>query len=190
MSVEREFRKLLTRPTEELVRATVAGEIEWGDFLADERPHLEISGFTGGLRGDWFDLALLSSWAPAPFVIDGEPFASVESFYHALKYPPGSGERARVAGLAGPQAQRRAPRKRGTTLIWRGREIAVGSPEHCGAVGAAVSEKLKRHPSVVEVLRGTGRAQLMVAPHAYHGRNALAIATPIALMIERARLWR
>lgn len=183
MSLHHELRKRLAQPTPELVRATLAGEIEWGVFLADDRPHLEIS----GLGDVWRGLSLLSSWAPTPFVLDGEAFASVESFYHALKYEAGSQERGEIAAMEGWYARRRARRRRRATLLWRGEEIAVGSPEHCEAVAAAVVEKVRRHRDVADALLATGRGRLILASG---NRNALAIATPHALMIERAKLLR
>lgn len=196
MSLNRDLRKRLAQPTEELVRATVAGELDWGDFLADERPHLEISGFgplIAELRAErqssefWRGVSLLSSWAPTPIVIDGELFACVESFHHALKFAPGSEERAAVAQLDGPEAQHRARRKRAAAFTWRGEQIAVNSPEHAAILALAVSEKVKRHRDVADALQATGRAHLVLA---FGNRNALATATPIALMIERAKLSR
>jgi predicted NAD-dependent protein-ADP-ribosyltransferase YbiA (DUF1768 family) len=195
MSFDRDMRKRLAgHSTAELVRATVAGELEWGDFLCDERPRLEISGFgslIAELRANaqspefWRGLSLLSSWAPTPIVVDAELFSSVESFHHALKFPAGSEKRAQIAALDGPMAQHRA-RRRSATFLWRGEEIAVNSPEHAAVIALAVTEKVRRHANVAEVLRGTGRAQLTFGSY----RNALAIGSPIAFMIERARLPR
>lgn len=191
---DRDLRKLLREPTPDLVRATLEEKIEWGDFLADDHPEIEISGlgqlvaeWRGTASPIWTGRALLSNWAPTPIVIDGESFASVESFYHALKYDEGSSEREAVAMLDGPGAQHYALRHRGRTFLWRGREIEVGSTEHAALVSEAIVAKVRRHPNVAAALRETRRARI-VFPYGVALKNALAKATPPALMIERAKL--
>lgn len=195
MSTNYELRKQLARPTPELVRGTVAGELAWGLFLTDDRPHVEISGLgplVAEIRADrqspefWSGLSLLSSWAPTPIEIGGELFSCVESFHHALKYPEGSAERAEIALLDGPSAQYRARRRRGPAFTYRGETILVDSPEHAAIIALAITEKVRRHRDVAEALLATSRGRLIFS----YGKNALGIATPLALMIERAKLQR
>lgn len=188
MSRDRELRKLLREPTPELVRATLEEQIDWGDFLADVRGAIEISGLGPLVSGRaWTGRALLSNWAPTPVVVEGESFASVESFYHALKYDEGSSERSAVAALEGWEAQHRALRHRAKSFRRRGEEIAVGSTRHAAIVSEAIVAKVRRHPEVASALRETGRAPL-VFPYGVSLKSALARATPPALMIERAKL--
>ncbi|HYI09241.1 MAG TPA: hypothetical protein VEK57_09220 [Thermoanaerobaculia bacterium] len=196
MSRDHDFRKLLREPTAELVRSLRHDE-EWLDFLADRRPRIEISGlgplineYYAGVETPspeyWNGVTLLSNWAPTPVHIDGELFACVETFFHALKFEEGSSERAFVAAVDGPSAQHYARRKRGRTFRWRGMEVAVGSPEHQALVAEAIASKVREHNAVKQVLLATGRARLRFP---YSGtRNALGQATPLALMIERAKL--
>jgi predicted NAD-dependent protein-ADP-ribosyltransferase YbiA (DUF1768 family) len=196
MSRDRDFRKLLREPTPELVRLLGEDE-EWLDFLSDREPRIEISGYgplVAAVRAGaqfsspeyWRGVTLLSNWAPTPLHVDGERFSCVETFFHALKFEEGSSEREFIAAVDGPAAQHYSLRKRRPAFRWRGTEIAVGSPEHVALVAMAVAAKVREHETVRDALRATGRARLRFP---YSGpKNALAQATPLALMIERVKL--
>ena len=196
MSEKRDLRKLLRESaTPDLVRDILRGEAASILALLSSGESVELTGY-GALVNEfhrnvpaseaWSGLAVLSNWAPTPFTLDGQSYASVESFYHSLKYPEGSEMRSAVGSLDGPMAQHKAGHKRSKTLQFRGIEIAVDSPEHAAVIAEAIVAKVKGHEAVRDALRNTGDA-LLTFPDGTKGRNALG-ATPLALMIERARL--
>ena len=197
MSEKRDLRKVLRESaTPDLVRDVLRGGAEWILALLSCGDTVELTGY-GALVNEfhrnvppseaWSGLAVLSNWAPTPFTLDGQTYASVESFYHSLKYPEGSEKRAAIGNLDGPMAQHKAGHRRGKTLQFRGSEIAVDSPEHAAVIAEAVVAKVKQHEAVRDALLGTGN-DLLTFPDGTKGRNALGQATPLALMIERARL--
>ena len=179
---DHELRKALRRSTAELVAETISGSIDWGAFLWDEREQVNL---TSGRTGE--ASTLLISLAPTPFILDGAAYASVESFYHSLKFPVGSARRAEVAAMPGFEATQKTRRNRARIFRFRGVDVEVDSIEHIAIVAEAVSAKVGQNPKVAEALRATGRARLDL-PDGSERRNALGRATPIALMIERAKL--
>lgn len=129
----------------------------------------------------------LRSESPTPFTLDGERYASVASFYHALKIPEGDPERRRIAEAeADWSLTRRTRRHRGARLSHRGTTIAVGSSEHLALVARATAAKVAEHAHVREALRATGRGRLEMGTGARS--QALGRAMPFALMVERMRL--
>src|SRR4051812_15364633 len=53
---------------------------------------------------DW-RVKLISNFAPTPFELDGQVYASVEAFWQGLKFPCAA-DRRRIAGLHGSEAKR------------------------------------------------------------------------------------
>jgi hypothetical protein len=73
---------------------------------------------------------LISNFAPTPFELDGRDYACVEAFWQGLKVEEGT-ERRRVAQLDGPAAGKaRVERPSGSTIVYEGRPVAVGTWEH------------------------------------------------------------
>jgi hypothetical protein len=197
MSGAHELRQILRRDsTPQLVRLTLREELRWDTMLADPAAEpVVITGY-GALvdevhRGvppekSWSGRVLLSSWAPTPFELHGERFESIESFYHAIKYPSGSERRREIAAMSGDVAQHRAQHKRGDSFTWQGCAVEVGSVEHAEVIAEAIVAKLDQNEAVRVALKETGHAPIEF-PYGVRGRNAIAQATPWALMIERAR---
>lgn len=98
----------------------------------------------------------IGNFSPAPFDHDGERYASVDSFWQGLKFPEGS-ERKRIAEMSGPEA-REAGGKRGygTTVSYRGREIAVGTREHWRLMRRACEAKFQQNEKARAALMATG----------------------------------
>jgi hypothetical protein len=132
----------------------------------------------------------LISAAPTPFVLDGQRYASVESFYHCLKLPERTDERAECATASPWEAQRLTRRIRAAEFRYSGASYGVGSPEHLVIVGRAVSAKVTQNENVREALRLTQRAMLII--RAIHGDLPLSVlgrVTPLVLMTERWKRW-
>ena len=100
-------------------------------------------------------MGLLSSGAPADFSLDGHRYASVESFYHALKCAEGSAERDACARATGDEARRLVRRIKGSDFGYGGTTFAVGSDEHCALIARAVAAKVAQNEPVRDVLRAT-----------------------------------
>src|SRR5256885_2183885 len=99
MSQRHEMRGRLRARTPELVARTLRGDLNWGDALFTPGRKLEITGLGAAVMEHyrrvpsveaWVGLPLLANWAPTPFEIDRLHCASVESFYHSLKFPESS----------------------------------------------------------------------------------------------------
>ncbi len=71
----------------------------------------------------------IGNLATAPFMLDGEGYATVESFWQGLKFP--QAERARIAALDGHAAHEAArSRPYDATVSYRGESIPVGTWRH------------------------------------------------------------
>ncbi|MBP7828375.1 MAG: NADAR family protein [Kiritimatiellae bacterium] len=76
------------------------------------------------------ELGLLSNFAPTPFTLDGETYASVEGFWQMLKYPEGpDDERRRDPSIAWPHTRE---------------QVARMSGFEAKAAGTAANENMKR----------------------------------------------
>jgi predicted NAD-dependent protein-ADP-ribosyltransferase YbiA (DUF1768 family) len=194
-----DWHRLRTVPTPEIVRAgTLAGDEGAGVLWSSESTQrLELSAVgviawegrtdkPSGDRYEWVGFNLLCNAAPTTFVLDGERFSSIDSFYEALKIPEASPDRAACASASLHDAKRIARPYRAASFSYRRNTIAVGSPEHEAILAAGIVAKVDQHPEVQAALRDTG-AERLVFPGA-SGSNqpgVLARVTPLTLMIER-----
>ena len=105
-----DWQSLLVIPTPEIVRMQrIAGEdgagILWSNDVGESRELSALGvlawegreGRPSGPRYEWVGFNLLCNAAPAPFVLNGENFYSIDSFHEALKIPEGTPERATCA---------------------------------------------------------------------------------------------
>lgn len=125
------------------------------------------------------ELGLLSNFAPTPFTLDGETYASVEGFWQMLKYPEGPGDerlrdpsvtwshtRAQVGAMsafeakaAGTAANENMAKLGIAWVTYRGRRIdhrEKQKGEFYRLIRAAEQAKLDQNPAVAEILRKTG----------------------------------
>lgn len=105
-------------------------------------------------------IRLIGNLAPTPFVLDDAPFASVESFWHALKFPAGP-ERDRIAAHDG-HAARQAGESRGSVahIDYGGRAICAGRAEHWHLLELACRAKFAAHEAARTALLETGERPL------------------------------
>ena len=134
------------------------------------------------------ELGILSNFAPTPFTLDGEPYASVEGFWQMLKYPEDPGDercqdssvvwphtRAEVAAMSGFEAKAAGNianenlKKLGIRWVtYQGeqidrRENAKGDFYHL--IRRAMQAKHGQNPQVAEILKKTGTLQLLPDHH-------------------------
>jgi predicted NAD-dependent protein-ADP-ribosyltransferase YbiA (DUF1768 family) len=193
-----DWRSLLVIPIAEIIRDrmipddTGAGVL-WSDDPGEVRELSALGalawegrqGRPEGSRYEWVGFNLLCNGAPTPFVLDGERFSSVDSFYEALKFPEATAERAQCAVAPALEARRVARRQRDATLVYRGEHIPVHSVEHEGLLAAAISAKIAQNPDSQIALSETGTARLIFPLTFSRHPGALARLTPLVLMIER-----
>lgn len=155
-----------------------------------ERRLVELSAL-GTLVHDeeWSGVSLLCNWAPTPFEIDGEIYASIDTFHHALKFPEGSAERHACASLKPTDAQRMARRVRAKTFTYGGSTIVVGSTEHRSLFARAVCARLSERTDVQMALRATCWSKLEFPLTYTEHPNVPGLVTPLCLMIERFKRW-
>ena len=116
-----DWQSLLVIPTPEIVRMQrIADEdgagILWSNDVGESRELSALGvlawegreGRPSGPRYEWVGFNLLCNAAPAPFVLNGENFYSIDSFHEALKIPEGTPERATCAMSPMHEAQRTA----------------------------------------------------------------------------------
>lgn len=100
-------------------------------------------------------LDLLSNFAPTPFELDGEHYASVESFWQGLKFTTRR-ERRAVAELPGPAARKAGEKVGyGATVTYGDAEIVVGTWAHWQLMQRATEAKFAQHEAARAVLLGT-----------------------------------
>ena len=142
---------------------------------------------SSGGRYAWGGFYLLCNAAPTPFLLGGERFNSIDSFYEALKLPEGTSERAACAIAPMIDAKRLARRVVAAEFMYRGKATTVGSPEHAGLLAAAICAKIEQNRAVQIALLETGNARLTFPLTFSSQPGLLARVTPLTLMIER---WR
>ena len=129
------------------------------------------------------ELGILSNFAPTPFELDGETYASVEGFWQMLKYPEGPGDerlrdpavvwphvRAEVAAMAAFEAKAAGTaanenmKKLGIRWVtYQGRRMEYrenAQGEFYALIRRAEQAKHDQNPAVAEILRKTGTLKL------------------------------
>jgi predicted NAD-dependent protein-ADP-ribosyltransferase YbiA (DUF1768 family) len=103
---------------------------------------------------------LISNFAATPFELDGRTYATVESFWQGLKFPPGR-ERARVAALSGHEARKAGEEQGyGPTVTYDGETIPVGTHAHWALMERACLAKFTQNDAAREALLSTGERPL------------------------------
>ncbi len=99
---------------------------------------------------------LVSNFGDAPFVLDGQDYASVESFWQSLKFEKNS-DRRRIAALPGAHARNEGEdRGYGATVRYGETDIPVGTYEHWQLMRLACEAKFDQHFEAREALLSTG----------------------------------
>lgn len=83
-------------------------------------------GKPSGPHYEWFGFNLLCNAAPTRFVLNGETFYFIDSFYEALKMPEGTAERATCAMSPLHEARCLAGRYPAAEFSYRGERMVVG----------------------------------------------------------------
>jgi predicted NAD-dependent protein-ADP-ribosyltransferase YbiA (DUF1768 family) len=104
---------------------------------------------------------LISNFAATPFELGGRWYQSVESFWQGLKFDDPA-ERRRVAGLAGPAAQKAGRTQAyGATVTYEGRSVPVGTWQHWELMEQACRAKFAQNEEARAALLATGRRPLV-----------------------------
>lgn len=193
-----DWARLRAIPTPEIIHAKTVTDADGAGALwhADRTSVIELSALgamawdgrddkPSDLRNEWAGVNLLCNAAPTPFVLDGERYASVDSFYEALKLPERADERALCAMSPSSAAKRIARRYRQPEFSYRGIRIPVGSVGHEALLAAAITAKIDQHPDVEAALLATGSAKLVFPSRGAAAPGVLARVTPMTLMLER-----
>jgi predicted NAD-dependent protein-ADP-ribosyltransferase YbiA (DUF1768 family) len=96
----------------------------------------------------------MSNFAAAPFTLDGRRYASVESFYVALKFLD-EASRAEAARLPGPEAYAFGKTSALKETEYGGRRFPLGGSEHHALVARAIRAKLAAHPDLARAFAAT-----------------------------------
>jgi predicted NAD-dependent protein-ADP-ribosyltransferase YbiA (DUF1768 family) len=105
-------------------------------------------------------IRLIGNFAATPFELDGVWYASIESFWQALKFP--EGERARIAAVDGSAAKRAgAEVEYGTHVCYQGAEVAVGTWAHWQLMERACRAKFTQNFEAMSALIATGERPLV-----------------------------
>ena len=171
----------------------------WAQAPADSAPRWEILPHAAEsgevILSKRNELGLLSNFAPTPFTLHGKPYASVEGFWQAMKYPEGPGDpRGTFAGArwphtrdevtqmvafeaktAGDVASRNTQKMGIDWVSFEGRRFPYrpAQPgEHYELIVAAMRAKLEQNPEVRRILLSTG--DLALKPDHHQEANAPA----------------
>jgi predicted NAD-dependent protein-ADP-ribosyltransferase YbiA (DUF1768 family) len=130
----------------------------------------------------------LSNFAPRPFILNGERFQSVESWYQGLKWPDQK-KRDELAKLDGRTAKKEGRgAARSLQFQYRNRDYVFGGEEHHQLIREAIKASLEQNPQISEafsetyprpIVHNTGRPE--------RSGTALPGAT-FARMLEEIRL--
>jgi predicted NAD-dependent protein-ADP-ribosyltransferase YbiA (DUF1768 family) len=105
-------------------------------------------------------IRLIANFAPTPFDLDGVRYACVEAFWQSLRFP--AAERAGVAAMDGATAKRESARQPyGASVVYDGREIAVGTYEHWQLMRRACKAKFAQNADARAALLATGERPLV-----------------------------
>jgi hypothetical protein len=137
-----------------------------GLALSDLGPLEEACNVPISVLSSAFDPAirLISNFAPTPFVLDGESYATVESFWQGLKFERNA-DRLRVAAMNGRDAKRAGGKQPyGATVSHQGRLIPVGTWQHWEVLERACWAKFTQNAHARAALLGTGERPLEHRP--------------------------
>ena len=100
-------------------------------------------------------ICLIANFAPTPFELDGVRYAGVEAFWQSLRFP--EGERLRIAALPGAQAKQVSQTQPyGSHVIYKGKQIPVGTWEHWQLMRRACRAKFEQNEHARSALLATG----------------------------------
>jgi predicted NAD-dependent protein-ADP-ribosyltransferase YbiA (DUF1768 family) len=103
---------------------------------------------------------LIGKFATAPFVLDGQHYVSVESFWQGLKFEADA-DRRRIAALEGVCARTEGERQGyGAMVCYGGRHIAVGTFAHWHLMERACRAKFAQNRDAAAALLATGNRPL------------------------------
>ncbi|TMJ03522.1 MAG: NADAR family protein [Alphaproteobacteria bacterium] len=104
-------------------------------------------------------IALIANFAATPFELDGARYASVESFWQSLRFPPA--ERAHIAAFDGARAKQESEAMPyGSHIVYGDVEIPVGSHGHWQLMKRACRAKFTQNAGARAALLGTGTRPL------------------------------
>lgn len=104
---------------------------------------------------------IVSNFAETPFLLDGDRYLSVESFWQGLKFPL-TEDRARVAAMTGPQAQSVGRGQSYPAMIdFQGARITPGGPDHWRLMEMACRAKFAQNADARTALLATGSRPLI-----------------------------
>ncbi len=105
-------------------------------------------------------VAILGNLAPTPFTLDGQRYASVESFWQGLKFE-GDADRQRLALLDGRRAKSEgSAANQPATFAYAGETIAAGTWRHWGLMERANRAKFEQNEEARAALLATGERPL------------------------------
>ncbi len=98
----------------------------------------------------------ISNLYPTPFILDGEPYASVEGFWQSLKCTALS-RRREIAAMSGSQAKRSASKgAQAATFDYLGQTIRTGTHDHWALMESACIAKFAQDARARRALLATG----------------------------------
>lgn len=104
---------------------------------------------------------LISNFAHTPFALDGETYQTVESYWQGLKFPQAR-DRSRIAALEGAAARREGERQGyGTSIIYAGATIHVGTWPHWQLMERACLAKFEQSTEARDALLATSERPLV-----------------------------
>jgi predicted NAD-dependent protein-ADP-ribosyltransferase YbiA (DUF1768 family) len=138
------------------------------------------------------ELGILSNFAPTPFVLYGQRYASVEGFWQMMLYPEGPDDpRGKFPGIAWPHTREEVgsmtafdakdagvvgeENMKKMAIDWvtfRGKRMkyrSMGKGNHYRIIVEAMRAKLEQNPKVKEILLSTGH--LVLRPDHYQEEN-------------------
>lgn len=107
----------------------------------------------------------LSNLDYAPFVFNGQTYASIEGFWQGLKFPEGSEMRAQVAEMSGlPSKMIGNTAEKSETFQYLDETYHVGLARHQSLMKLALRAKFAQNPDCLQLLLATGDAQIIHEP--------------------------
>lgn len=107
----------------------------------------------------------LSNLDYAPFVFNGQAYASIEGFWQGLKFPEGSEMRAQVAAMSGLSSKRIGDTaEKSETFQYLDETYQVGLARHQSLMKLALRAKFAQNPDCLQLLLATGDAQIIHEP--------------------------
>lgn len=129
--------------------APIIAALEQPDTLRKLGSDLALKPLNVASRSEEAIGRMMSNFPETPFTFRGREYASMEGFYHSLKFAEPELQN-RVSSMSGPIAKSFGNKGSATHGFFQGESFILGTPKHHELVKDAIRAKLDQHPEIAK----------------------------------------